>query len=44
MTSIADRDYPVVTGVFVFYAALVVACNVAVDVAYVALDPRARAR
>jgi oligopeptide transport system permease protein len=44
VTSITDRDYPVVTGVFVFYAALVVACNLAVDVAYGALDPRARAR
>ncbi len=44
VTSIADRDYPVLTGVFVFYAALVALLNLAVDVAYGVLDPRARAR
>jgi len=44
ITSITDRDYPVLTGVFVFYAALIVLLNLAVDVAYGALDPRARAR
>jgi oligopeptide transport system permease protein len=40
VTSVADRDYPVVTGVFVFYAALLVVLNLAVDVAYGVLDPR----
>ena len=40
VTSVADRDYPVVTGVFVFYAALLVALNLAVDIAYGMLDPR----
>jgi oligopeptide transport system permease protein len=44
VTSIADRDYPVLTGVFVFYATLVVLLNLAVDLAYGVLDPRARAR
>jgi oligopeptide transport system permease protein len=44
VTSIADRDYPVLTGVFVFYAALIALLNLAVDVAYGVLDPRARAR
>ena len=44
VTSIADRDYPVLTGVFVFYAILVVLLNLAVDVAYGVLDPRARAQ
>jgi len=44
VTSIADRDYPVLTGVFVFYAILVVGLNLAVDLAYGVLDPRARAR
>lgn len=45
ITSVLERDYPVVTGVFVFYAALLVAGNLAVDLAYGALDPRvARAR
>jgi oligopeptide transport system permease protein len=40
ITSVADRDYPVVTGVFVFYAALLVLLNLAVDLAYGVLDPR----
>jgi len=40
LTSVADRDYPVVTGVFVFYAALLVLLNLAVDLAYGVLDPR----
>ena len=44
VTSISDRDYPVLTGVFVFYAILVVGLNLAVDVAYGVLDPRARER
>jgi oligopeptide transport system permease protein len=42
VSSIADRDYPVLTGVFVFYAALVVLLNLAVDLAYGWLDPRVR--
>jgi len=44
VTSVAERDYPVVTGVFVFYAALLVVLNLAVDLAYGALDPRVRER
>jgi oligopeptide transport system permease protein len=44
ISSIADRDYPVLTGVFVFYATLIVLLNLAVDLAYGLLDPRARAR
>ncbi|HEX7841707.1 MAG TPA: ABC transporter permease [Kofleriaceae bacterium] len=40
VTSVAERDYPVVTGVFVFYAALLVVLNLAVDLAYGLLDPR----
>ena len=43
VTSITDRDYPVLTGVFVFYAALIVVLNLVVDVLYGVLDPRARA-
>lgn len=42
IASIADRDYPVLTGVFVFYATLIVLLNLAVDLAYGVLDPRAR--
>lgn len=44
VTSITDRDYPVLTGVFVFYAALIALLNLAVDIAYGVLDPRARVR
>ena len=42
--SIAERDYPVLTGVFVFYAVLLVLLNLAVDLAYGWLDPRIRER
>jgi len=42
LTSVFDRDYTVVTGVFVFYAALLVVLNLAVDLAYGVLDPRVR--
>ena len=44
LTSVLERDYPVVTGVFVFYAALLVLLNLAVDLAYGVLDPRVPAR
>ena len=40
--SIAERDYPVLTGVFVFYAVLLVLLNLGVDLAYGWLDPRVR--
>jgi oligopeptide transport system permease protein len=42
--SIGERDYPVLTGVFVFYAAVIVALDAAADVALAALDPRVRER
>lgn len=40
VNAITDRDYPVLTGVFVFYAALLVTLNLLVDLALGALDPR----
>jgi oligopeptide transport system permease protein len=40
--SIADRDYPVLTGVFVLYAVLIAGLSLIVDLAYGAIDPRAR--
>ncbi len=40
LSSIADRDYPVMTGVFLFYAALVVAANLASDLLHAWADPR----
>lgn len=42
VTSILDRDYNIVIGVFTFYAALVGLANLAVDLLYPVLDPRIR--
>jgi len=40
VTSVFNRDYPLIMGVTVFYSALLIALNFVVDVAYVWLDPR----
>jgi oligopeptide transport system permease protein len=42
VASITDRDYPVLTGVLVFYSVFLVLLNLAVDIAYGFLDPRIR--
>jgi len=42
VASITDRDYPVLTGVLVFYSIFLVLMNLAVDIAYGFLDPRIR--
>ncbi len=42
VTAIAARDYPVVLGATVLYAALVIAANLCGDLALPALDPRRR--
>ena len=39
-----NRDYTVVMGVVIFYAALIMMLNLIVDLAYGLLDPRAKAR
>lgn len=39
-----NRDYTLVLGIVIFYAALVVALNLAVDVLYGVIDPRVRYR
>jgi oligopeptide transport system permease protein len=39
-----NRDYTLVLGIVVFYAALIVGLNLLVDLAYGALDPRIRRR
>jgi len=39
-----NRDYTVVLGIVVFYAALIVALNLVVDVLYGVIDPRVRYR
>lgn len=42
VTSIINRDYNIVIGVFTFYAALVGLANLIVDLVYPVLDPRIR--
>jgi len=42
VTSITNRDYPVILGTTLFYSILLVLANIAVDVAYAWLDPRIR--
>jgi oligopeptide transport system permease protein len=42
VTSIFNRDYNIVIGVFTFYAVLVGLANLAVDLVYPMLDPRIR--
>jgi oligopeptide transport system permease protein len=42
VTSISNRDYNIVIGVFTFYAVLVGLANLAVDLVYPMLDPRIR--
>jgi len=42
ITSIFNRDFPVVQGVTLVFGVLVVLVNLGTDVAYVALDPRVR--
>ena len=42
VTSITDRDYPVLTGLLVFYVIFLVVLNVAVDIVHGVLDPRIR--
>ncbi|MCC7162547.1 MAG: ABC transporter permease [Anaerolineae bacterium] len=40
VTSIAGRDYPVIIGTTLLFAAIVMLMNLLVDIAYVYLDPR----
>jgi oligopeptide transport system permease protein len=42
VTAVTNRDYPLVLGVTLVYAALVVVANLAVDLLYAWLDPRIR--
>lgn len=42
VTAVTNRDYPLVLGVTLLYAALVVVANLAVDLLYARLDPRIR--
>jgi ABC-type dipeptide/oligopeptide/nickel transport system permease component len=42
VTSITNRDYPVVMGTILLYALVLVLANLAVDITYAFLDPRIR--
>jgi len=42
VSSISDRDYTVILGVTIFYAAFLMFMNFLVDLAYVILDPRVK--
>lgn len=42
VTAAVNRDYPMVMGTVVLYSSLLILANIAVDVAYAALDPRVR--
>jgi ABC-type dipeptide/oligopeptide/nickel transport system permease component len=42
VTSISNRDYPVIMGTILLYAVVLVLANVAVDIVYAFLDPRIR--
>jgi oligopeptide transport system permease protein len=44
VSSVSDRDYPVLSGVMIVYSIFLVLLNLAVDLAYGLLDPRIRAR
>ena len=44
VTAVTNRDYPLVLGVTLVYAALVVVANLIVDLLYAWLDPRIRVR
>jgi ABC-type dipeptide/oligopeptide/nickel transport system permease component len=42
VNSIANRDYTMIVGLVTLYATLLIALNLAVDLAYTLLDPRVR--
>jgi len=42
VTSITNRDYPVIMGTILLYAVFLVVANLAVDITYAYLDPRIR--
>jgi len=42
VTSISNRDYPVIMGTILLYAVFLVTSNLIVDIMYAFLDPRIR--
>ena len=43
ITAVTNRDYPLIMGVTLVYAILIILANICVDIIYVWLDPRVRA-
>ena len=44
LTALSDRDYPVISGINLFFATVVVVINLVIDLIYGYLDPRVRYR
>ncbi len=42
ITSVVDRDYPLVMGITLTYGVILILCNLAVDLSYGFIDPRVR--
>ena len=42
LTALTDRDYPVISGINLFFATAVVAINLVIDLVYGYLDPGVR--
>ena len=42
LTALNDRDYPMVSGINLFFATGVVGINLLIDLVYAVLDPRVR--
>ncbi|HIF02888.1 MAG TPA: ABC transporter permease subunit, partial [Nitrospinaceae bacterium] len=42
ITAVTNRDYPLIMGVTLVYAVLIVLANILVDIIYMWLDPRVR--
>jgi oligopeptide transport system permease protein len=42
ITAVTNRDYPLIMGVTLIYAVLIVLANILVDIIYMWLDPRVR--
>ncbi|MFC5529906.1 ABC transporter permease [Cohnella yongneupensis] len=40
--SVSDRDYPLIMGITIFYAVILMVCRLLADIAYVLVDPRMR--
>jgi len=40
--SVVDRDYPLIMGITIFYAAILMLTRLLADIAYVLVDPRIR--